>query len=166
MERGEIMKENQKMIFLTASGILVAILLVWAQLWTIMAQEYKHQPGMTMITAGYGLSCVYYAIFTAFLSFILIIIQRSLSKISLVLFSYSIILTFLLVLSSLIGVVWKTSSGSDVLTPFTPYWLSWFINAPVWVVIISPIGLFIVLFVLALCCPCLKKMFARLIKED
>ncbi|MFC2033713.1 hypothetical protein ACFLUB_04285, partial [Chloroflexota bacterium] len=55
----EMIDDNEKvMFFMTASGILVAVLLVWAQLWITKAQVYRKE-GHSTSTVGVSLSYVY-----------------------------------------------------------------------------------------------------------
>lgn len=103
-------------LFMASNGILVAILLVLAQLWIVMAKEYKDNRKPT-ITAGYGLSYCYYAIFTSMLSFAITIIAYSLTPLALVLFTYSISSAVILVYLIAHSVVIKTLLALPFLEP-------------------------------------------------
>jgi hypothetical protein len=113
------MKNNAKRnLFVTGSGILVAILVVWAQLWVTTGQIYeeKHQ---SLISVGLGLTFIYAAIFFAALSFAIIFLSR-VNIVSVSLFCSALIITLGEVSLSGLSVVLKTMSNvRGILSPTT-----------------------------------------------
>ncbi|MFH1640290.1 MAG: hypothetical protein ABIB93_08315 [Chloroflexota bacterium] len=110
---------------LTAAGILVAILLVWAQLLTTTAIERKHNCE-NAFTVGFELAWVYWAILFALVSFISTFIAYFLNKsvlnfllssIALLFFISSIILALLLVFFSVLPVSIKVLMNYKLLSP-------------------------------------------------
>ena len=108
--------EAKLTFFMTASGILVAILLVWAQLWITTAQEYS-KVGHSTLTVGVSLAWVYGAILTSMLAFATMLIQYSVSRFALFLLILSVILTGILIAGSLYASVTSTIAGLDILAP-------------------------------------------------
>jgi hypothetical protein len=90
--------------FLTASGFLTAILLVWATLWVASAQMYPSKP---MSTIGTGLVYVYWGILASMLVFVLTVFTRGASRPAVVAMSIALTMTALEVVGSLVSVVWK-----------------------------------------------------------
>jgi len=152
------MNDNKSTSFLTASGILVAILLVWAQLWFTTAQQYGEP---NTITAKYGLSYVYIAVLFSLIAFTLTV-YNAVNRWSIIFFGYSLILTAILVFGSLFSIVYKTLSELPMLSPSIPSWFEWFFKEPVWGVIVAPVGLLILWSVICNCCPCMKNIIKQL----
>jgi hypothetical protein len=105
-----------KTFYLTASGILVAILLVWAQLWNDLVNQYANS-GYSTITADISLVYVYLAITTSLLAFIIILCRQIVGSVSRTFFGFSIVLTIIQVLGSLFSSMIKTTSGANTTAP-------------------------------------------------
>jgi len=147
-------------LFVAASGILIAVLLVWAQLWTTMAKEYEKGKNPT-ITAGYGLSFCYYAICASLLAFAITIITYSVNPWALILLSFSIILALFLVILSIWPVVTKTLRALPLLAPLP---IGCFANkaARVLILFICPLVLLIFCWLVVYVVPFTKVIFDRL----
>jgi len=74
---------NNVLLFMAASGILVAVLLVWAQLWANTAIQIENNKG-SAINSGFGLSYCFYAIVSSMLSFGITVFMGSVTLFSLV----------------------------------------------------------------------------------
>lgn len=154
---------NNVMFFMTASGILVAVLLVWAQLWITTAQGYK-QYGLSTSTVGVSLSYVYGATLTSLIAFATILIQFSVSRFALVFLTFSVILAIILVAGSFYASLTKAISGKDVLAPSNDFASSYEIPlVRIIALIIIPAFLMIFSWLIVCIFPCTKTIFDRLI---
>lgn len=153
---------NNVMFFMTASGILVAVLLVWAQLWITTAQGYK-KDGLSTSTVGVSLSYVYGATLTSLIAFATMLIQFSVSRFTLVLLTFSVMLAIIIVTGSLYASVTKALGGTDVLAPsndFASLYSIPFVRK--FALIIIPAFLMILSWLMVCVFPCTKTIFDRL----
>ena len=155
MEGGKV---KIKTLFMTASGFLSAILLVWATLWVASAQM---KPDDLTETTGIGLVYVYWGILASMLAFTLTMFKRGISAIAVVSLGTSLVITFLQVLSSLATVIWKMVVGLQVWDRLEI--LSGFVNpqSPLFCLLYIGIPIFIFIFcaLLVWWIPCSKKLF-------
>ena len=147
---------GRKILLLTASGILVAVLLVWVQLWTDVAQDYRDH-GYSLLTAAYGLTFVYYAMAASITSFVIILLSKSSCCLrwALVFLIFAVIIAWFEVVFSMVSTTMRTFSNSDtVVTPtgwfvdfLTLYqqWLQWV------AIIVAPIILLVICGLLIFC---------------
>lgn len=164
---------------MTAGGILIAILLVWAQLLTTMAQEYRNH-GQCTLTAGYELSYVYYSILTALIAFIILLIRQKIDRISQCFLYYSLVVAVLLISASVYPVTSKVLSNEDVLNPLDISKLKWIsgilmnrLFVEVWFPIIIFVVICIIIFLHKNICKffknryeCLKKRLIKINRRE
>jgi len=153
---------NEVILIVTSSGILSAILLVWSQLWITTAQEYKENCNSKnpTVTAGIGLTYTYMAILAAITTFGITIVAGTVNNIALMFLMWSGILTFWLVIGSVVPAFLKTLFNKDILMPMTKS-ISVFSNlwARIIMIIVLP-GIFLVLS-----CLYADAMFSSLISS-
>jgi len=153
------------MLLLTASGILVAVLLVWAQLCTTTAQIY-YEHNFILVTAAYGLIWVYYAVLASFLAFITTLISRStkLMRVGLLFFVFSVIITIFEIGMTTYTTVYKTwNNPNGLLQP--PSWsmlikfLTTYSNWAHWIMLVGlPLFVFLICWLLIFIIPFTKNI--------
>ncbi len=156
---------TNKSFFLTATGILVAILLVWASLWTTTGQWYiEADKDANLTTVSWGLIVVFWALLASLFAFV-ITICKSVNRLVLALLFYSLTLTICEVLGSLIPSIIKTLApyknlNQPLFNITPPIWLNAFI------VIGIPLIIFLIWYGLAFWCKCKKinKLFDNFLK--
>jgi len=154
---------NKSMFFIAASGILMAILFVWAQLWTTTAEVYRSY-GATLLTAGYGLSYVYYAILASVVAFIITIFKLSVCRWALVSMTFALILTLGQVIATTVSTVTKSLLSLDLLAPLTSYadHFSSFL-AHLLILFGIPLVLFVLCYLVVMVIPKTKRVFDHLV---
>ncbi len=156
---------NMKTLLLTASGILIAILLVWAQLWTTTAQYY-HDHGYGLITVGYGLLLVYYAMVASVFSFIAVLFNKF--RLGTFFLLFTVAITGVEVLTSTWSVFSKiwTDVDNSLLAP-SEWGISFLSSDPTlkkWLfLIVTPIITLVVLWWLVYTLQCTRNLVSRVL---
>ena len=101
--------------FLTATGILMTLLFVWAQLWVSAAQAEGYK-GNTL-TLGYGLAWIFEAIFVSAIAFLWTLWTDEVSSIAKKLVLFALLLAVIEVAASLFGVWMKMFADGSILRP-------------------------------------------------
>lgn len=106
--------------FITATGFLTAILLVWSQLWTTTAQVYE-ESGTSMWIVKYSLVYLYWAIFASLVAFALAVFREPMPKPALGLLGFSLTTSIFMIGSSLVGVIMKVLNDLSLWSTLEPW---------------------------------------------
>ncbi len=151
---------DRKTLLLTASGILMAVLLVWAQLWTTTAQEYDSKY-LSLITAGYGLLFVYYALVASLFSFLILLLAKL--RMGLVFLLSALLITAGEVITSTWSVLVKTWSDPETLLEPSPYAVHFFTANSGWthwiLFVVAPIVSILICYLLVYIIPWSRTKF-------
>ncbi len=153
---------NDKVVlFMAASGILVAVLLVWAQLW-ISSATHKAKSDAVLTTVGIGMAYCYFAIFISMISFGIMAYTYSVTKLSTFFLSYSFIIATFSVIVSLTSVVHKTYVGLPLFSSSLQKQLSGKLRRGL-ILFVLPLGLLIIWWLVVYIFPVTKMIFEPLI---
>lgn len=106
--------------FITASGFVVAILLVWANLWTTTAQVYEDKR-TSMFLVKYSLAYLYWAVLASLIAFVIAIFREPVPSPALGFLGFSLMITIFMVGSSLTGVILKVLHDLELWSTLEPW---------------------------------------------